>query len=355
MVKKKHYKNLPRCPLPVIFLDTYIISNIAKWKMGKELDQVNLHRAKTLYDCIYQLVNAKKIICPEVPTSQEEYRLDSRIDEACEKVIVDLSQGISFRHPQGVEDSQIQLAMKAFVEKTGPVDYPREWLYMYQHDPIEQLLDNHPYVYRSNWAKAFETNQQIRVRKEALKDELTEIKTADVTRTPSFEEKLEEEYIGFIRGVLRLGTKPHEKYLKGEDATFEDMMGTLTLGIHLTSWESVGGKPDSITGLLQFYRSDYLKSVPRVEITAKLWAALAVHLKNAKPKQSDSNDIRIISTAMPYADLLLLDTTMTDLVRDKLRLHEKYNAKIYKLSEFDQLLAELQNIENKESPLKEFL
>lgn len=339
----------------MIFLDTNIISNIAKWKMGKELDQVTLHRVKTLYSYIFNLVMAKKIICPEVTTTKEEYRLDSRIDEACEKVIVDLSQGISFRHPQGIEDSQIQIAMKAYIENSGPIDYSKEWLLMYQHDPIEELLDDNPIVYRFNLVKSFETNQQIRERKEILKDELEEIKKADSDRTPTFEDKLEEEYQGYIRGILRLGVKPFGRYLKGEDVTFEDTIGSMTLGIHLTSWESVGGKPDSFKGLLQFYRSDYLKSVPRVEITAKLWAGLAVYLKNAKPKQSDSNDIRIISTVLPYANLIVLDSTMTELVRDKLRLHEKYNAKIYKLSEFDQLLVELQNIENKESPLKKFL
>jgi hypothetical protein len=333
MAEKIHYENLPRCPLPVIFLDTYIISNIAKWKMGKELDQVNMHRAKNLFECLYQLVKAKKIICPKIQISQDEYRLDSRINEACEKVVVALSQGISFKGSQGVKDSQIQLAMKAYVEKDSPVDYSKEWLLMYQRDPIKQLLDNKPFRVRFNSVKTFESNEQIRERKENLKDELEEIKKADSNRTPSFEEKLEEEYIGYIRGIRRLGLEPLTKYL----------------------WERLGGKPEGVKGLIKFYHSEYLRSVPRVEITAKLWAGLAVYLKNAKPKQSDSNDIKMISTVLPYANLVVLDSTMTYLVRDKLHLHEKYNAKIYKLSEFDQPLAELQNIENKESPLKEFL
>lgn len=350
MVEKRNHKDLPRCPLPVIFLDTNIISNIAKWKMGKELDQVNLHRAKTVYDCIYKLVKAKKIICPEVPTSQEEYRLDSRIDEACEEVVVTLARGISFKGSSGVEDSQIQLAMKAYVEHAGSVDYSKEWLLMYRRDPIKQLLDNFPFIIRFNSVRAIESNDQIRERKKDLKDKLIEIKEADANRTPSFEEKLEEEYAGYIRGVLRLGFKPYERYIKGEDVTFEDTMGSLTLGIPLVLWNNLGGKPDGIKGLLQFYCSDYLKSVPIVEITAKLWAGLAVYLKNAKPKQSDANDIRMIATVLPYADILVLDKTMTNLVRDKLHLHEKYNAKIYNLSEFDALLAELHRIEETECP-----
>ncbi len=355
MAEKKLYKDLPRCPLPVIFLDTNIISNIAKWKMGKELDQVSLQRVKILYECLCQLIKEKKAICPEVTILQDEYRLDSRIDEACEEIVIALSKGISFRHPRGVEDFQIQLAMKAYMQKAYPVNYSKEWFLMYRCDPIKQLLDNTPFIFRFNWTKTLESNEQIRERKEHLKDKLVKIKKADTNRTPSFEEKLEEEYSGYIRGVLRLGLKPLEKYLKREDTSFEDTMGSLSLGIPLVYWERLGGKPDGIKGLIKFYHSEYLRSVPRVKITAELWAGFAVYLKNARPKQSDANDIRMIATVLPYTDLLVLDTTMTDLVRDRLHLHEKYNAKIYKLSEFDRLTAELHHIQETESPLKEFL
>jgi len=355
MAEKTDYKNLPRCPVPVIVLDTNVISNIAKWKMGKKLDQVTLHRAETLFQCLWGLVRAKKIICPRIHISQVEYRLDSRIDESCEDVVIALSQGISFRGSQEVEDSQIWLAMKAYVEHACSVDYSKEWPLMFRRDPIKQLLDSRPFVVRFSSAKALGSNEQIRERKEDLKDELVEIKEADSNRTPSFEEKLEEEYDGYIRGILGLGDKPVEKHLKGEDITFEDKMASLRLGIPLAYWNRLGGKPDGIRGLLQFYGSDYLRSVPIVEITAKLWAALAVYLKNAKPKQSDANDIRMIATVLPYADLLVIDTTMTDLVRDKLHLHAEYNVKIYKIREFDGLLTELHRIEQTESPLKESL
>lgn len=351
MTENKHYKYLPRCPLTVIFLDNHVISNIAKWKTGRELDEVTLDRTKVLYELIYKLVNEKKILCPELPTSQDEYRLDTRIEQTCEKVVIGLSQGVRFRHPIGIEDIQTKLAMKAYVQDTGPVDHPKEWLQMYINDPIQQLLTDTGFVYRFNWAKNIEDNVRKRERKEALKLKLEEIKKIDSTRIPTFDEKLDEEYEGYLRAIRRLAFKPFRKLQKGEAVSLEDGMGSMILAMHLIWWDRLGGKPEGIEGLIYFYQSAYLKSVPSVEIKCKLWAALAVYLKCAKPKESDAKDIEMIAAVMPYADLLVLDKTMTDLVRDRLHLGEKYNIQIFKLSESNALLGVLKQIEEKQSPL----
>jgi hypothetical protein len=257
-----------------------------------------------------------------------------------------LSRGL-----QGVEDLQIPLAMKAYVQDAGPVDYSKEWLSMFYRDPIEQLLDDTPFVIRSDLAKKMFDNAQIRRGKKALQIELTDIKKEDADRTPTFDEKLKEEYTGYMKGVLQLGFKPVRKLLKGEDVTFEDMTGSITLGMHLTYWEGLGGKPEGIKGLIGFYRSEYLKSVPSIEIRCKLWTGLAVYLKSAKPKESDANDVGILASVMPYADYLVFDKTMVDLTRDRLHLAEKYNTKIYALSDIDTLLTELEGIGKRESPL----
>lgn len=353
MIMDRSYQRLPRCPLPVIFLDTHVISNMAKWKVGKKLDKLTEDRAKTLYERIHYLVRAKKMICPEIPTWQEEYRLNTRIRDICEKVVVRLSKGISFKSPLAIEDSQIQLAMKAYVDGADSVDYSKQWFLMYYRDPVEQLLE--PFVVQFSRADKPQNNDQVRGRKTRLRDELADIKTADAQRTPTFDEKLQEEYVGYVRGILGPAFKLFEKCLKGDDVTIEDIMNSMGLGIRLALWERLGGKPDHINGLMRFYASDHLKSVPNVEISAKLWAGFAVHLKGAKPKGSDSTDIRMIAAVLPYADLLILDKTMTDLTRDRLMLHEKYGAKIFSFADFEALCAELDRIDENESPLKEFL
>lgn len=354
MIMDRSYQKLPRCPLPVIFLDTHVISNMAKWKAGKKLDKLTEDRGKTLYERIHYLVRAKKIICPEIPTWQEEYRLDTRIREICEKVVVKLSKGISFRYPLAIEDSQIQLAMKAYVDGVDSVDYSKQWLLMYYRDPIKQLLDDLPFVVRFSGAEKLESNGQVRERKKRLKDKLADIKKADAERTPTFDEKLQEEYVGYVRGIVGLGFKLVDKYLKAEDVTIADTMNSLGFGMRLAFWARAGGKPGDTEGLMRFYASDHLKSVPNVEISAKLWAGFAVHLKGAKPKGSDSTDIRMIAAVLPYADLLILDKTMTDLTRDRLMLHEKYGAKIFSFADFEALCAELDRIDKGESPLREF-
>jgi|GEM_PF-1025428 len=356
MSRSIDFADLPSCPVPVIFLDTHVISSMAKWKMAGEANSIALNRAKILYGSILRLVKTKKLICPEVSTWGDEYRLDSKIREACEMVVVDLAQGISFRSPSGIENSQMQIAMKAHVQNAESVDYLKEWAHMYHQDPITQLLQKNPFVVRFNWAEAAESYEERRERKRRLRDKLTGVKQADSIRTPSFEQKLEEEYQGYINGTYKLGLKPLERRLVGKSPTPEEgLTAAMTLGMHLVFWEKAEGKPDGISGLAQFYRSQYLRSVPRIEITAKLWAALAVYLKRAKAKGSDAADIAMISTVLPYADFLLLDKTMTNLVRDRLRLDGKYNATVFDMSDCDELLAELETIEKRESPLKDVL
>ena len=167
MIELKHYKDLPRCPIPVIFLDTPIISNIAKWKIGRDLDKTTSHRVKTLYELVSQLVRAKRLLCPEISTYQDEYRLDTSIDQVCEQIVVDLSKGIRFVHPQGVENLQIQLAMNSYLQNAGSVDCGKEWLYVYNDDPIQKLLSDTHFIYRFNWLRNIEDNERIRERKKS--------------------------------------------------------------------------------------------------------------------------------------------------------------------------------------------
>lgn len=334
MSELKSYRNLHRCPVKVIILDTHIISNMAKWKLGKKLDEVVLDRIKILYEYIYRLVRAKKLICPEIPTFQDEYRLDKRIEETCERIVVDLSRGIRFRTRQNVEDFQIQLAMKANIENSVPIDYSKEWYNIYLGDPIKRLFNDDSYVFRFNWSKNIQDNEQIRERKRTLTNELKRIKTKDASRTPTFEEKLNEEYNGYVTGILKRGST---------------MLSVLSR--HLSYWERLKGQPEGMKGILRFYGSEYLRSVPSIEIQAKLWAGFAVYLKSSKPKESDANDIALLSTVLPYADFVILDKTITDLARNRLNLDSKYKTRIFNSSEIDKLVLELDQIEKSENPL----
>jgi len=280
--------------------------------------------------------------------------LKSRIGESCEKMVVDLSQGISLRSPNQVENCQMQIAMEAYVQRAKPVDYSKEWAQMYYQSPIAQLLDETPFVLRLDWAHGLGSHGEMRARKKRLKDKLAGIKKADSSRTPSFEQKLEEEYQGYIRGMYKLGLGPLGKSLIGQSPTPEEgLVATMTLGMHLVFWEKANGTPAGVTGLAQFYGSEYFRSVPRIEITAKLWAAPAVYLKRAKAKGSDAADIDMISTVLPYADLLVLDKTMADLVRDRLHLDEQYDVTVFDLSDFDELVSALEALERRDSPLKD--
>src|SRR3989304_2601815 len=119
----KSYKALSRCPVPILSIDTHVLSNIAKWKMALLRDGVAKKRSEELYDIVYKLVRQKKLLCPELDIHRTESALDSRIAKKAKEITIELSLGIRFRHRQGIEDIQTAMAMKAFIEGKDSLDY----------------------------------------------------------------------------------------------------------------------------------------------------------------------------------------------------------------------------------------
>ena len=81
--------------------------------------------------------------------------------------------------------------------------------------------------------------------------------------------------------------------------------------------------------IFDFIRSEMFKNIPVISISAKLWACLLTKFKNRPIKSSDSTDIDIISTYLPYVDVLATDAFIAD------RITELGIASRYKTIVFD--------------------
>lgn len=354
MVEDSYKKSL-RCPIPILSLDTHIISNMAKWKQGYSLDSLLRKRAEELYNMIYKLTREKKLLCPILDIHETECALDNRLSKIAKEVIIQLSVGIKFKHRQRIEDWQTAMATRAFIKKEDKIDYQCKWLYIFSNDPIIELAKEDPFIVSVNRDYSDEEIDKMRYQKEALRQELIRIKEKEKNIKISFDKQLEREYEGHLFGILKLGANMLTYILKGQIPSSEAFWGCLNLGLPLVWWKEYGGKPEGLQGLATFYRSKQFKEIPSIEIKCKLNAALATYNKDDIPKLSDWADIGMISSILPYAQFIILDKTMANLITQKLGLDKKYNAKIFTSKQHDLLMRELNELSRKPSPLDNYV
>ncbi|MGB2762137.1 MAG: hypothetical protein WBC21_01195 [Minisyncoccales bacterium] len=77
-----------------------------------------------------------------------------------------------------------------------------------------------------------------------------------------------------------------------------------------------------------FLKSNYFKEMPTVSIYSQMWSKLLTSYKNRQIKSSDMTDIDIISTYLPYIEVLATDLFMANLVKE-LELDKIYQTTIF--------------------------
>lgn len=346
------YRKLSRCPIPILSLDTHIVSNMAKWRQGYSLDNLSRRRAEELYNIIYKLTRENKLLCPILDIHETESILDSRLSKIAKEVIIELSVGIKFKHRQRIEDWQTAMAMRAFIKKEEQVNYQCKWIQIFSNDPIMELAKGNPFIVSVGRNYSNEEIDKMRYQKKALRQELIRIKEGEKNIKISFNKQLEREYEGHLLGILKLGANMLTYILRDQMPSSEAFCGYLNLGMPLAWWKEYGGKPEGLQGLATFFRSKQFKGIPSIEIKCKLNAALATYNKDDVPKLSDYADIGMISAVLPYAHFSILDKTMANLITQKLGLDKRYNARIFTSKQHDLLMAELNELSKKPSPLE---
>jgi hypothetical protein len=121
--------------LPTLWLDTSVIIKLTKIARSEALQRVEVERLTRLRALIEELTSAEKLLCPQA--DQEEEYVAQRLDKEVHGDFLVLSLGIRLRHRQGVFDYQVQVAMKAYVQKAQEINLPAD---MFFHgDPADQL------------------------------------------------------------------------------------------------------------------------------------------------------------------------------------------------------------------------
>lgn len=307
--------------VPIIWLDTSIITNIAQWKHDLcSLDKIQEERISKLYDQIYEYTRAGKLICP---LAEQEAEIWVERDKWLDTMNL-LSLGIETEALQAIHDKQFHIFMKASVDKDREVILSYDDAF--HSDPVEELMEtlSDPFNVNVKMPILFGEDFQKRL-KQNLLNELNEQRKRNVQAKVPFETQLEAEYMGELNALLIL----KKKFISGnwidEEEKFNSICGAINLNRQLEMCASLTGKAQDYEGLIGFYKSQYCRSMPYTNISCNMTARIMIDKQPIK--SGDMMDIKHASTLMPYSDLFVTDRAMSAFLRNR-KFDELYNTTV---------------------------
>jgi hypothetical protein len=337
---KKIDMKIEKSKTPIIWLDTSIISKIAKYKLGLNLNQTDIERIPKLYNLIIQKVKEKKLLCPEAYQVEElelfiQKENNSReFQDKCHEIINSLSLGTSFHHHEEVKRMQMQQMMKTFCrqEKEIHVNYRDIYIEPEIGDFLGRkvFLSILPSRNMGNIYGSINLKKNFIKRAEAIRKENLDIGLG-------YEEVLENEYNGplcEIENVLY-------KNSKGIPLSLSDKLCFRIYSEWQNDWDTYGCSPNGFGGLIKFLESDYYKAIPFVEISSKLYAK-----KMTSPNEiqtGDRKDFEYMSIVIPYCDYVITDRKIKNLIKS-LNLDTKYKTRIFCLKDFEEFFQQIEKL-----------
>ncbi len=330
-----------KCPIPIVWLDTSVLFNLAMLRLGSLKDKVQESRLTPLRQSIYNLTHRGKLICPRA--SQPDEMWSQRAD--CLDAFYQLSVGIATSPKPAIEYVQTRRLMRDYVAGTDPVAFP--YVDAFPDDPLPRFAQ----MYTSEYVVAVDsglvgTVEGIRSRRDTIHQDWEELRTRRVREGVTFEQQLLRERTALIDGAITkmrddlAEVKRGGRYAEGEAGSL------LESRLLLSTWDRLGGRPKGFEGLVAFFNSQYYQIAPWFDISSHLVAALMVG--DRRIQHGDAMDVDHISSMLPCANLMIVDKSMRNVVRD-LGLDRKYNTTVCYIGDGEELAAFFKTVE--ESPV----
>lgn len=307
--------------IPVMWLDTSIINLMTQWKHKLcRLESTREQRICDLYNTIYEATRKGKLICP---LAEQEGEVWVERDKWM-KTINTLSLGIETLDLLAIHDNQFCIFMHAFVQKQGSVII--SYREAFDDDPVEELKETlrRPYFITTNSPLLFGEAYRKRL-KNNLYQAVDAQRARNVKSNITFEQQLENEFLGDIKGLSNLVGQFLIGQFKDEEDQFNATCGAVNLGNQLTMWKSVCGQPEGVEGLMTFYRSSYYRAMPYTNLSCNLFARMMTNKQQIR--SGDLMDIKHVSTLMPFSDIFITDKAMSAFLR-KRKLDEQYGTTV---------------------------
>lgn len=328
---------LQKCPTPLIWLDTSVIIELTKYREKLEMKDLQRNRMSRLNEVIYTKTREGKLLVVEGDQREE---IDSHIKET-QKTHAFLSQGIRLQYRKSVHNKQLYKYMKAFINK-------QETIYLVYHeafnsDPLHKLHERNGGNMKGLIITILSDikPEEIKSRGEVkgiLFRQLERIRQNNVINHISYEQQLQDEYLGRIKAYTQTFTNMKIKISNRSEITEADMSQFALFTEMLEMWNGLNGIEQELT---EFLISDHYKAIPYIDIACKLFAKILT--SKAPVLSGDVMDVEHISTVLPYCDYVVTDQKMKNRIIE-LKLNSKYNTKVYCLKDTNELVKELEDL-----------
>jgi hypothetical protein len=104
-------------------------------------------------------------------------------------------------------------------------------------------------------------------------------------------------------------------------------------------WNYFGGKPEGLEGLASFFEADEFTNLPAIKIKKDIWNAHGENRAGDGPRLTAPAEVSILTSVLPYTDIMILGEGMNDVIKDKLGLDSQFDIKVYAPDEHEQILA----------------
>jgi len=309
--------------------------------LGQEVKGTKTH-ADPLFKLVQDMVRSSKLICPEDAVHREVLQGGGAAGQKGMEILRKRTEGLSFNHGQTIEDSQVFRAVREFINGGQPVDYRTFWKDAFPKKTLRAIFKKRSTVAFSGGIVLLE-----KVNKRTKKGGTTE----DIRLRIRYdfdayikERQLQKRSGRHLRDLVRLGLKYRAMVERRSKRYLEGFWAGQKVDRPMAFWNYIGGTPRSIEGLISFLESDIFHFIPTMKIKRDIWRALSEREEAGPARPTETADVGVLSTVLPYTDIMVLGPKMTTVVRDTLDLGRQYDTEIFSIEEGDLVMDALNNI-----------
>jgi hypothetical protein len=333
-----------RPPVTVLYLDTPVIENVIRQALGERLPEPVAANSKALYELTKTLVKDKKLICPEDSFHREALQLGDTQSQEGLNIMRTLSESLSFRHSQSIEDFQIFRALRGFINGNGPVDYRKFWQDAFEKETVDTLMKTRPSIIFKGLLALPERPGAAASGQVRSESHFTRLRIRFNEASLKSEQQLQQRSTRHLRDLVRLGMRYQSIMGEGQKRRLDGFWAGQKTDLPLAVWKHYGGNPENLEGLVSFFESENFRDVPSIKIKRDIWDALSIDPVKGPKRVPRHLDVNILSGVLPYTDIVILGCNMTDVIRDRLGLDSKFDTEIYSTDEHDLVMAAFKEI-----------
>lgn len=323
--------------LPTLWVDTAVGIKLAKVQKGEAIQDIEKRRMVKLKQLVVKNARNCKLLCPEGAQEWEYWgeRLDNKISEE----FAELSRGIHILQHQTIHDSQLFIAMGAYVR--GQLEFRLPLRTYFHTDPVLELQKINAknfFVSASGLPPAL-----LQMSEDSTKDmnrHMEALRCKNIARNRTYVEQFALEQRSFVDAMVDFARSFRRRLRTGDVESWE-FLAVQGYETYLRHWHHLTNKWADWDGICNFLVSSYFYELPVVKIRAQLYARLVT---DDRPIESgDSMDVKHLSLGIPLAHFVLTDRKMANRIT-ALGIDKEWNAKVFSESTIDGLFAELESL-----------